>query len=440
MPITKGIRLDPAGLAPFLDSGELEKLEPAVLTAHDLLHGGRGAGAEFRGWLDLPRRIQGEELARIQAVAERVREESTAFVVVGIGGSYLGARAAIEMLLPLYRNEQASGRRGGPKVYFLGNHLSPAVTAEILELLEGEEVVINVISKSGTTTEPALAFRLLRQALGRRYGRLGLRRRILVTTDREKGGLRRLAREEGYETFVVPDDVGGRYSVLSAVGLLPMAVAGIDVGAVLEGAAAAHDWWTGPSLAENEAYQYAAYRNLLARKGRQVELLVNFDPHLHTFGEWWKQLFGESEGKDGKGLYPAAADFTTDLHSLGQYIQQGSRILFETVLHLENQGPDLEIPHEASDIDGLEYLAGRSLGYVNEMAFRGTVEAHVAGGVPVIQLHLAERSAVLLGQLFFFFEVACAISGYLLGVNPFDQPGVEAYKQNMFRLLGRPGM
>lgn len=436
----KLVRLDTTGLTGFISPGELDKLDPFVRTAHDLLRQGTGAGADFRGWLELGRRTDRQEVARIRAAAQRVRETATAFVVVGIGGSYLGARAAIEMLLPLYRNELAPERRGGPRIYFLGNHLSPAVTSELLTLLEQEDVVINVISKSGTTTEPALAFRLLREQLARRYGPEEMRRRILVTTDREKGALRKLATEEGYATFVIPDDVGGRYSVLTPVGLLPMAVAGIDVESVLAGAAAAVEWWTKPEVGNNEAYRYAALRNILARKGRQVELLVNFDPHLHTFGEWWKQLFGESEGKDNKALYPASADFTTDLHSLGQYIQEGARILIETVLHLENQGPDLVIPAETTDIDGLEYLAGRTLGHVNEMAFRGTVEAHVGGGVPVIQLHLAERSAQLLGQLFFFFEVACAISGYLLGVNPFDQPGVEAYKRNMFRLLGKPGV
>ncbi|MBE3576742.1 MAG: glucose-6-phosphate isomerase [Limnochordales bacterium] len=436
----KMVRLDTTALSSFVSSGELDRLDPFVRTAHDLLRQGTGAGADFRGWLELARRADRQELERILAAARRVREKATAFVVVGIGGSYLGARAAIEMLLPLHRNEMALPKRNGPRIYFLGNHLSPAVTAEILALLEQEEVVVNVISKSGTTTEPALSFRLLREQLLRRYGREEARRRILVTTDREKGALRKLAAEEGYETFTIPDDVGGRYSVLTPVGLLPMAVAGIDVEAVLAGAAAAAEWWTRPGVGNNEAYQYAALRNILARKGRQIELLVNFDPHLHTFGEWWKQLFGESEGKDGKGLYPASADFTTDLHSLGQYIQEGARILIETVLHLENQGPDLVIPAEATDIDGLEYLAGRTLGHVNEMAFRGTVEAHVAGGVPVIQLHLAERSAPVFGQLVFFFEVACAISGYLLGVNPFDQPGVEAYKRNMFRLLGKPGI
>lgn len=432
------IRLDESALGVGVRAAELDQLTPQVETAHRLLHSGGGAGAEFRGWLDLPVQDYRRELDRLQAVAARWREQATALVVIGIGGSYLGARAGIEMLLPLYRNELPARARGGPKIYFLGNHLNPAVTAEILRLIEGEDVVVNVISKSGTTTEPALAFRLIRETLARRYPPAELRRRIVATTDARRGALKQLADDEGYEQFVIPDDVGGRYSVLTPVGLLPMAVAGVDVERVLAGAAAGRDFWSQPQMATNDAYRYAAWRNILARKGKEVELLANFDPHLHTFGEWWKQLFGESEGKDGKALYPASVDFTTDLHSLGQYIQEGRRILIETVLHVLEEEPPVQIPSEPRDLDGLEYLAGQSLAHVNAMAYQATVAAHQDGGVPVLQVHLAQRSPEVFGQLVFFFETACAISGYLLGVNPFDQPGVEAYKKNMFRLLGKP--
>lgn len=437
MPMPIGFDHRPA--APLLAPHELEYLAPQVQAAHDLLHGRSGPGAEFVGWLDLPERYDRTEFARIQAAAARIQADSDALVVIGIGGSYLGARAALGLLGHTFHNQLPRQGRRGVAVYFAGHQLSGTYLTHLLELLAERDVSVNVISKSGTTTEPALAFRVLRNWLEQRYGREGARRRIYATTDRERGALRQLAAAEGYTTFVVPDDVGGRYSVLTAVGLLPMAAAGIDIGAVLAGAAAARAAFARPDLADNACYRYAAARNALHRKGYGIELLVNYEPALHDLGEWWKQLFGESEGKDGKGIFPAAADFSTDLHSLGQYIQQGRRDLFETVVRVERPRADLVVPHDPEDRDGLNFLAGQTLDHVNRKAYEGTLLAHTDGGVPNLVVSLPELSPANVGSLFYFFEKACAISGYLLGVNPFDQPGVEAYKQNMFALLGKPG-
>lgn len=427
------------GAYPYLADHELEYLSKPVRLAHDWLHNRRGPGSDYLGWVDLPQRFDREELARIQAAAERIREQADALVVIGIGGSCLGARAVIEALSHPFHNQLARAQRPGPEIYFAGHNLSSTYLSRLLEFLEGREVAVNVISKSGTTTEPAVAFRFLKTHLERRYGKEEARRRIYVTTDRSRGALRQLAESEGYERFVVPDDVGGRYSVLTPVGLLPIAAAGVDVEALLAGAAAGARAYANPDLAANPAYQYAAARTALYRKGKAIELLVSYEPMLHSLAEWWKQLFGESEGKDGKGLYPAAADFTTDLHSLGQYIQEGRRHLFETVIWVDQPAADLRLPDDPGNADGLDYLVGASVHSINRRAQEGTRLAHADGGVPNLQLTLPSLSPEHLGQALYFFEKACGVSGYLLGVNPFDQPGVEAYKRNMFALLGKPG-
>lgn len=433
------IAFDPRHAQPFVSERELAYLEPYVRLAHDQLHQKTGPGADFLGWVDWPVTYDRDEFARIRETAARIRDEADAFVVIGIGGSYLGARAAIEMLTSPFYNLLPRDKRSGPEIYFAGHHLSGAYLAHLLEQLEGKTVYVNVVSKSGTTTEPAIAFRVIREWLYRTAGPEVARRRIVATTDRARGALRRLAAEEGYETFVIPDDIGGRYSVLTAVGLLPIAVAGIDIAAMIEGAQAAREAFAVPRLADNPAYQYAAYRTALYRKGYTVELLVGYEPSLATFAEWWKQLFGESEGKDHKGIFPASVQFTTDLHSMGQYIQDGRRHLFETVLFVERPARDVTIPDDGTDGDGLAFLAGASVHHVNRRAFEGTVLAHVDGGVPNLVLRVPELSARAFGELVYFFEKACGVSGYLLGVNPFDQPGVEAYKRNMFALLGKPG-
>lgn len=425
--------------SPFIKDHELEQMEPAVLTAHDQLHQGSGAGSDFLGWVDLPTAYDREEFTRIQQAADRIRSNSDALVVVGIGGSYLGARAAIEWLTHSFHNQLPAEKRGGTEVYFAGHHISASYLSHLFDLLEGKRISVNVISKSGTTTEPAIAFRLIKGWMEKRYGKEETKRRIYATTDRKKGALKQLAEEEGYETFIIPDDVGGRYSVLTAVGLLPIAAAGVDVEAMMKGAADAADAYRKPRLADNDAYRYAATRNLLYNKGKTIELLVNYEPSLQTFSEWWKQLFGESEGKDHKGIYPASVHFTTDLHSMGQYIQEGRRDLFETVIRLERSYPSLTVPDDPENRDGLNYLAGRTLDDVNHKAFQGTLLAHTDGGVPNLVVQVPEATPYHLGEMVYFFEKACGISGYMLGVNPFDQPGVEAYKKNMFALLGKPG-
>lgn len=410
---------------------QLNRMAPLVQTAHYVLEERSGAGKEFLGWMDLPD-FDPTELARIQEVAARIREKSQVLVVVGIGGSYLGARAAIEMLSPSF------GRRD-LEVIYAGHHLSASYHAELLDYLDQFDVTLNVISKSGTTTEPAIAFRFLRKYMEERYGVAGAKERIVVTTDKETGALRQLATELGYTSFVIPDDVGGRFSVLTPVGLLPIASAGIDVEKILEGAKAAKAAYATPALADNMCYQYAALRHIYYAMGKAMEIFVSYEPSLFYFAEWWKQLFGESQGKDGQGLFPSSVSFTTDLHSLGQYIQDGRRLFFETVLNIQEPRQDLVVEKEDRDLDGLNYIAGKSVHEVNQKAMQGTLLAHVEGQVPNLVVNVPQIAPEYFGQLVYFFEKACAVGGYLMGVNPFDQPGVEAYKKKMFALLGKPG-
>lgn len=423
----------------FMTTADIDKQEQQVGKAHHWLHQRTGAGSEYAGWVDLPQRYDREEFRRIQQTAERIRSEADALVVIGIGGSYLGAKAGIRFLNHAFHNQLSKKERTAPEIYFAGQHLSPTYLQELLHILEDKSIFLNVISKSGTTTEPAIAFLFFRGLLEKKYGKEGARNRIIATTDRTKGALKQLADEEGYETFVVPDDVGGRYSVLTPVGLLPLAAAGVDISQVMQGAREASERYANPALAENEAYQYAVIRNHFYRRGKTIELLVNYEPALDEFAEWWKQLFGESEGKDGKGIFPAAVHFSTDLHSMGQYIQDGLRQLFETVIYVDEPVHDLIIPQDDHNLDGLNEIAGRSLHEVNRKAFQGTLLAHTDGQVPNLVVRIPQISPAAFGHLVYFFEKACGMSGYLLGVNPFDQPGVEAYKQNMFALLGKKG-
>lgn len=433
------IRFDCSNALAFVRPHEWEQLAPAVGQAHEMLHRKTGPGSEFLGWVDLPVQYDPEEHQRIQEAASRIQSDSDVLLVIGIGGSYLGAKAALDVLGHSFYNLLPKSKRQTPEIYFVGNNISPVYVSHLMDVLDGKDVSINVISKSGTTTEPAIAFRLFRDWLEQKYGREAARRRIYATTDKERGALKRLAVEEGYETFVIPDDVGGRYSVLTAVGLLPIAVSGADIGSLMQGAADARERYMVSALDENPCYQYAAIRNALYRKGKTVELLVTYEPQFRSFTEWWKQLFGESEGKDGKGIFPASAEFSADLHSMGQYIQDGMRHLFETVISITKPAIDVTVQKEAADLDGLNFLAGRGMDFVNKKAFEGTVLAHIDGGVPNLVIEIPEASAYHLGQLIYYFEKACGISGYLLGVNPFNQPGVEAYKANMFALLGKPG-
>lgn len=428
------IQLDYGKTLEFFGEHELEQQKDNVKAIHQTIHNGSGAGSDFLGWLDLPVDYDKEELKRIIEVAKRVKGHSDVFVVIGIGGSYLGARAAIEMLTSSFRNSTEF-----PEIVFVGNHLSSSYTHELIQYLDGKDFSVNVISKSGTTTEPAVSFRLFKQLLEDKYGKDEAKERIFATTDKEKGALKQLATNEGYETFVVPDDVGGRYSVLTAVGLLPIAVAGIDVEAMMQGAAKAREELSSDELENNIAYQYATIRNILYTKGYTTEMLINYEPSLSYFNEWWKQLYGESEGKDYKGIYPSSANYTTDLHSLGQYVQEGRRFLFETVLKVDTPKHDIKIEEDPDDLDGLNYLAGKTMDEVNTKAFEGTLLAHTDGGVPNLVVRVPRLDAETFGYLVYFFELACAMSGYQLGVNPFNQPGVEAYKQNMFALLGKPG-
>lgn len=419
----------------FLGENDLAGLAPQVAAAHNTLAQKNGLGNDFLGWVDLPTQYDKAEFERIQKAAQKIRSDSEILIVIGIGGSYLGARAAIEFLRSPLHNELA---QGGPKIYFAGNSISGAYLSELLQICEGKELSVNIISKSGTTTEPAIAFRVFRELLQKKYGAKASER-IYCTTDKARGTLKALADREGYECFVIPDDVGGRFSVLTAVGLLPIAVSGANIAALMDGAAAAAADYNNPNLAQNPCYQYAALRNAFYRKGKQIELLVSYEPRFSMMAEWYKQLFGESEGKDHKGLFPAAVTFSTDLHSMGQYIQQGRRTLFETVVQIENTGADVTLKQEAEDGDGLNFLAGKTMSYVNKRAYEGTVLAHTDGGVPNLVISVEKANEENLGRLIYFFEKACAVSGYLLGVNPFDQPGVESYKKNMFALLGKPG-
>ncbi|HJV32306.1 MAG TPA: glucose-6-phosphate isomerase [Bacillales bacterium] len=423
----------------FFGEHELTYLQDAVKVAHHSLHEKTGAGSDFLGWIDLPVDYDKEEFSRIQKSAEKIKSDSDVLLVIGIGGSYLGARAAVEMLQHSFYNALSKEKRKTPQIIFVGNNISSSYMTDVMDLLEGKDFSINVISKSGTTTEPAIAFRIFRKLLEEKYGREEARKRIYATTDKARGALKTLATEKGYETFVIPDDVGGRYSVLTAVGLLPIAASGADIVKMMEGAAAARNDFSESELENNAAYQYAAVRNALYHKGKTIEMLINYEPGLQYFSEWWKQLFGESEGKDQKGIYPSSANFSTDLHSLGQYVQEGRRDLFETVIKVEKPRHELKIEMEENDLDGLNYLAGQTIDFVNNKAFEGTMLAHTDGGVPNLIVTIPAMDEYTFGYLVYFFEKACAMSGYLLGVNPFDQPGVEAYKVNMFALLGKPG-
>ncbi|MEL4860280.1 glucose-6-phosphate isomerase [Pseudoflavonifractor phocaeensis] len=429
------LNLDLSNVAQFLPGGWRTGQEPGLRKAHDYVLGGTGAGGEYTGWVRLPADYDREEFDRIQKAAAKIRSDSKALVVIGIGGSYLGARAVIETLTS---NNYNLTHKDGPAVYFAGNGLSADAMNEVIELVKDVDFSVNVISKSGTTTEPAVAFRIFKALLEEKYGKEGAKGRIYATTDAKRGALKGLADKEGYETFVVPDAVGGRYSVLTAVGLLPIAAAGVDIDALMSGAREEMELLAKPGM-DNPAWQYAAARHALYDAGKRIEILAGYEPSFRFFGEWWKQLFGESEGKQGKGLFPASVEFTADLHSMGQYIQQGERLMIETVVRFDTARSKITIPDDPENVDGLNFLSGRSLGFVAEQAMRGTILAHVDGGVPNILLTAPARDERSLGGLIYFFEFACGLSGYLLEVNPFDQPGVEAYKNNMYALLGKPG-
>ncbi len=430
----KNITLDYKPALKFFNEEEIINIKEQVITAHTALHNKTGAGNDFLGWVDLPENYDKEEFARIKVAAEKIRKDSDVLIVIGIGGSYLGAKAAIDFLTGPFYNYTSK-----TKIFFAGNSISPNYINGLLKSIEGKDVSVNIISKSGTTTEPAIAFRIFKEYLENKYGKEEARKRIYATTDKAKGALKNLADKEGYETFVVPDDVGGRFSVLTAVGLLPIAVCGADIDKLMLGARDAMDIYAGDDVFENDCYMYAAIRNILHRKGKDIEMLVNYEPELQYFIEWWKQLYGESEGKDQKGIFPAGASFSTDLHSMGQYIQDGRRSLFETVLYVENSKEDIVLETDAENVDGLNFLSGKTVDFVNKKAFEGTLLAHTDGGVPNLVVKIASLDEYTLGQLFYFFEKACGISGYMLGVNPFNQPGVESYKRNMFALLGKPG-
>ena len=430
------VRVNTDFLAGFIRDDEITNLRPYLTAAHKALLSGKGAGNDYLGWVTLPDDYDREEFARIKAAAERIKRSCDIFLVLGIGGSYLGARAAIEFVKsPLYN----ALSKDTPEIYFAGNNLSPTALTELLSICKGKDLCVNVISKSGTTTETAVAFRIFKELLVKKYGEEGAKGRIFATTDKCRGTLKAFADKSGYETFVVPDNVGGRFSVLTAVGLLPIAVAGIDIDELMQGASEAKKALSSSSFKKNDAMKYAAIRNILYRRGKSVEVLVGYEPYMLMLNEWWKQLFGESEGKDGKGILPDSVIFSTDLHSLGQYMQDGQRIIFETVVSVADPGAAFEIPFDPENTDGLNYLAGKQLDDVNKTAMMATLLAHSDGGVPNTIIEVKDRSARSLGYLFYFFEFACAISGYLLGVNPFNQPGVESYKRNMFRLLGKPG-
>ncbi|MGH4050695.1 MAG: glucose-6-phosphate isomerase [Clostridium sp.] len=437
--MTKGLSLNLTKVSSFLEEHEIKYLQPMVTEAHNMLHNKTGQGNDFLGWVDLPVDYNKEEFTKVKKAAEKIRNDSEVLIVIGIGGSYLGSRAAIEMLSHTFNSSLSKDKRKSPIIYFAGNNLSSTYLSDLLETIEGKDISVIVISKSGTTTEPAVAFRVFKDLLEKKYGKDGSKERIYTITDKARGALKTLADVEGYETFVIPDDVGGRFTVLTPVGLLPIAAAGIDIDEMMKGAAAARQAYSMPELDQNDAYKYAVTRNALYRKGKVTEIIVNYEPCLHYFGEWWKQLYGESEGKDGKGIFPAAVDFSTDLHSMGQYIQEGLRNIFETVINVESPRKNISIEKSAEDTDGLNFLAGNTLDYVNKKAFEGTILAHNDGGVPNMVVNVPELNAYYFGYLVYFFEKACGISGYLSGINPFNQPGVEAYKKNMFALLGKPG-
>lgn len=423
----------------FIKDHEVANMKKLVLDAKEELVGRTGAGNDFLGWIDLPVDYDKEEFARIKKAAEKIRQDSDVLVVIGIGGSYLGARAAIEFLGHNFFNMVSKEIRKAPEIYFVGNNLSSTYIKGLIDVIGDRDFSINMISKSGTTTEPAVAFRVFKEMLEKKYGKEEAGKRIYCTTDKARGALKNLANEEGYESFVIPDDVGGRFSVLTAVGLLPIAVSGADIDKLMAGAAAARERSLNNTFEENDALLYAAIRNILLRKGKAVEITASYEPSLLYVGEWWKQLFGESEGKDGRGLFPASVTLTADLHSMGQFIQDGSRIMFETVLDVEKPTHDITLQEEAVDLDGLNYLAGKTVDFINKSAMNGTALAHTDGDVPNLKFIIPQQDEFSLGELFYIYEFACGVSGYVLGINPFDQPGVESYKKNMFALLGKPG-
>ncbi|MCD8151895.1 MAG: glucose-6-phosphate isomerase [Clostridiales bacterium] len=435
----KKITFDYSKAASFIREEEVANMSGLAENARQLLLSRSGAGNDFLGWIDLPIDYDKEEFARIKKAAAKIQGDSEVLVVIGIGGSYLGARAAIEFLRHGFYNNISGEQRKTPEIYYAGSNISGSYLKGILDVIGDRDFSVNVISKSGTTTEPAIAFRIFKEVLEKKYGKEAAAGRIYATTDKTRGALKVLATEEGYETFVVPDDIGGRFSVLTAVGLLPIAVSGADIDRLMEGAAAGRALAIEKPFAENDAMQYAAIRNILHRKGKSVEVLANYEPSIHYVSEWWKQLYGESEGKDQKGIFPASVDLTTDLHSMGQFIQDGSRIMYETVLSVESPAEAPVIREEASDLDGLNYLTGKDMNFVNDCAMNGTIMAHTDGSVPSLLVKIPAQDEYSLGQLFYFFEFAVGVSGYLLGVNPFNQPGVESYKKNMFALLGKPG-
>ena len=423
----------------FIGDHEVESIKPAVLDAAKRLKEKTGDGKDFLGWIDLPVNYDKEEFARIKKAAEKIRNDSDILFVIGIGGSYLGARAAIDFVKHSFYNDLPKEKRKAPQIYYVGNSMSGAYIEELIDLIGDKDFSVNVISKSGTTTEAAVAFRVFRELTEKKYGKEGAAKRIYSTTDKARGALKTLSDEEGYECFVIPDDVGGRFSVLTAVGLLPIAASGADIDKLMEGAAHLREICLNNDFSENPALRYAAIRNILYRKGKSVEILANYEPSLHFISEWWKQLYGESEGKDQKGIFPASVDLTTDLHSMGQFIQDGSRLMYETVLVVEKPRRDFTLKSAENDIDGLNYLSCKTMDYVNKCAMKGTIAAHVDGNVPTLLIEIPEQTEYHLGELFYFFEFAVGVSGYMLGINPFDQPGVEFYKANMFRLLGKPG-
>ena len=437
--MSEKVTFDHSKAAAFVREDEMAMMEAQTVAAAKLLTSRSGAGNDFLGWIDLPVNYDKEEFARIRQAAAKIQSDSEVLVVIGIGGSYLGARAAIEFLRHSFYNVVDKSVRKTPEIYFCGNSISATYLQDLLDVVGDRDFSVNMISKSGTTTEPGIAFRIFKEKLIAKYGREAAAKRIYATTDKARGALKQEADAEGYEEFVVPDDVGGRFSVLTAVGLLPIAVSGADIDALMQGAADGRKRALELGYADNDALRYAAIRNILYRKGKSVEVLANYEPSVHYVSEWWKQLYGESEGKDQKGIFPASVDLTTDLHSMGQFIQDGARIMYETVIHVEKSRHSLTIPKEESDLDGLGYLAGNTVEFANDAAMNGTILAHSDGQVPNLMIHVPEMTEQYLGELFYFFEFACGVSGYLLGVNPFNQPGVESYKKNMFALLGKPG-
>ncbi len=433
------VTFDYSKAAPFVNEHEVEYMKKLALDAKEVLVSKSGAGNDFLGWIDLPVAYDKDEFDRIKKAAAKIQKDSEVLLVIGIGGSYLGARAAIEFLRHSFYNCVDKSIRKTPEIYFVGNSISSTYIKDLMDVIGDRDFSINMISKSGTTTEPAIAFRVFKEIMEKKYGKAEAAKRIYATTDKAKGALKKVADEEGYETFVVPDDIGGRFSVLTAVGLLPIAVSGADIDKLMEGAASGRKNALELPFEENDSLKYAALRNILLRKGKSVEILANYEPSVHYVSEWWKQLYGESEGKDQKGILPASVDLTTDLHSMGQFIQDGARIMFETVINVETSRETITINNEEVDLDGLNYLAGKTVDFVNKSAMNGTILAHTDGQVPNFMVNVPEVNEFYLGQLFYFFEFACGVSGYLLGVNPFNQPGVESYKKNMFALLGKPG-